>query len=262
MSAENNFRIEIIEKPSTLPPEKCVQLIEDFVRLAYQTTGGDQWEKYEPAIKGWREYYTAAGARPQDYDRLLLIYDGSVLVHFTGLILFDHASCRFVYIRTAMTLKQYHGAGLLRTAILALLSKEWLRSLGEAYLVLRTANPIVYEATTHIVNAYLADSTLSFACYPKINSEAELDPVPPHIQALAAAVAEKTSPEAVFIPRTFINKGYFKMYGALYKDSAFPCRNPATLRFFQKHVDYSNQDGILMLIHMRPETGGRELNHG
>ena len=198
MTLEKNLRVEVLERPASLSPEQRAQLIDEFVKLACQTTGGNEWRSYEPAINGWREYYNGVGARPQDYDRLMLIYDGDLLVHFTGIVLFElEPSLRFIYVRTAMTLKQYHGTGLLKTAILGLLSKEWLRSIGEAYLILRTANPIVYEATNHLVTNFLAGPDLEFICYPTIKSDGGLDFVPEHIRELAMRVAKKTSPDAI-----------------------------------------------------------------
>src|ERR1044072_950200 len=183
-----NFRTIIVNDPANLPESECKELINAFVELSYKTTGGRDWESYRPAIEGWKDYYNAVGARPQDYNRLVLIYDHQTLVHFTGVTLFElEPEHRFVWMRSSMTLKQYHGAGLLKTAILAVLSPEWLRHLGEVYFIIRTANPIVYEATRNLVRDYAADPDLGldWNLYPEINDAGELDPVPNEIRDLA-----------------------------------------------------------------------------
>jgi hypothetical protein len=44
---------------------------------------------------------------------------------------------------------------------------------------------------------------------------------------------------------------YISRYMKRFTRIDFLGRKPATLRFFQEHLDYQNQDGILMLIHIR-----------
>ena len=250
---QKSFRIDVLTDLASLPEEKCKKLIDEFVELSYKTTGGTDWQSYQPAIEGWREYYNAVGARPQDYDQLLLIYDQDLLVHFTGVTRFNiEPSYRLVWIRTAMTLKEYHGAGLLKTAILFVISPEWGRRFWDVYFVIRTANPIVYEATRNLMREYTADSNLEISLYPQINKEGELDPVPGEIRDLAVLVTQRISPGCEFVPETFVNKGYFKSFGALYREPVFPCHNPATEQYFERVVDYSNQDGILILVRMQP----------
>jgi hypothetical protein len=48
-------------------------------------------------------------------------------------------------------------------------------------------------------------------------------------------------------------KGYFKEYGPLYREPVFSCRNPATQKYFQRVLDYTNQDGIAVVIHLHPQ---------
>ena len=263
-STESSLRLDILTEPASLPKPKCDELIDAFVELSYQTTGGDDWQSYRPAIEGWREYYNAVGARPQDYDRLVLIYDGDLLVHFTGVTRFRLGpSLDFTWMRSSMTLRKHHGGGMLKMAILSVFSPEWLRELGETCFVVRTANPIVYEATRNLSLGLAASHNLSFTWYPEINIAGELDPVPDGIRDLAWRVAKKTCPGCDFIRETFVNKGYFKRFAPLYREPAFPCDNAATKKYFESVVDYSNQDGILVLIHMRPRhamDGGSGAN--
>jgi hypothetical protein len=70
------YYIEVLTNPESLPEERRQELITAFADLSAQTTGGEDWRSYRPAIDGWRKYYNAPGAGPQDYDRLVLIYDG------------------------------------------------------------------------------------------------------------------------------------------------------------------------------------------
>jgi hypothetical protein len=248
-----NLRLEVIERPAEIHATRATELIDAFAELSYKTTGGKDWQSYRPAIDGWRQYYGAVGARPQDYDRLLLIYAGDTLAHFTGLTSFViEPERRFIFIRTAMTLGQYHGAGLLKQAILTLFSPAWLKELGDVYFILRTANPIVYEATRALTGGYLSGFDLTLC--PQINEAGQLDPPPPELRQLAIDAARAISPGCGFDPETFVTKAYFKAYGALYREPVFPCRNPATQEYFQRVVDYDNQDGLVILIHSRPRT--------
>lgn len=255
-----SYRLEVLTETASLPVSRRQELIDAFVELSARTTGGEDWRSYRPALEGWREYYNAPGARPQDYDRLVLIYDGDQLIHFAGVVELELAPSRpLIFIRSAMTLKEYHGAGLLKSSILTIFSPSWLQSLArsaeEVFFAIRTANPIVYEATRTLLSGLTSHPELEFSLFPEIRDGGRLAPVPEEIRDIAIRTVEKTSPGCVFVPDTFVNKGYFKMYGALYKEPVFPCRNPATQQYFNQVVDYSNQDGILILIRMQQGSG-------
>jgi hypothetical protein len=250
--AEKSYRVHIVTEPANLSEEKSKELTDAFVNLACQTTGGEDWQSYRPAHEGWREYYTSPGARPRDFDRIVLIYDEDRLVHFTGVTRFDlDPSHHFVYIRIAMTLKQYHRAGLLRSAVLSIFSPEWMGRIGEFYFVSRTANPVIFEMTRHFVRDFSANSDLSLTMYPQINDDCELAAMPDEIRDLAVSVAERISPGCGLDPETFLNRGYYKRYGPIYKEPVYYSRNPVTNRYFEQTLDHSNQDGILILIHVQ-----------
>jgi hypothetical protein len=252
-AAKKNYRFHIVTEPAGLTEQKSKELTDTFVSLACQTTGGEDWQSYRPAIEGWREYYTTPGARPQDFDRIVLIYDEDQLVHFTGVTRFDlDPSHHFVYIRIAMTLKQYHRAGLLRSAVLSVLSPEWIKHNGEFYFVSRTANPVIYETTRQFAREFSATSDLDLTMYPQITEECELEPMPDEIRDLAGRVAEKISPGCGLDPSTFLNRGYYKRFGPIYKEPVYYSHNPVTNRYFEQTLDHSNQDGILLLIHVQP----------
>lgn len=253
--AEKSYRVHIVTEPASLSEEKSKELTDAFVNLACQTTGGEDWQSYQPAIEGWREYYTSPGARAHDFDRIVLIYDDDQLVHFTGVTRFNFdTSHNFVYIRIAMTLKQYHREGLLRRAVLSVFSPEWMKRFGEFYFVSRTANPVIYETTRYFVRAFSANSDLDLTMYPQITTDCELDPMPDDIRDLAVRVAEKISPGCGLDPKTFVNKGYYKRFGPIYKEPVYYSHNPVTNRYFEHTLDHSNQDGILILIHVKPRV--------
>jgi hypothetical protein len=252
-AAEKSYRFQIVTEPANLSEEKSGELTDAFVNLACQTTGGEDWQSYRPAIEGWRQYYTTPGARPRDFDRIVLIYDEDRLIHFTGVTRFDlDPSHHFVYIRIAMTLKSYHGAGLLRGAVLSVFSLEWMRQIGEFYFVSRTANPVIYETTRYFAREFSANTDLDLNMYPQITDDCELGPMPDEIRDLAVQVAERISPGCGLDPKTFVNKGYYKRFGPIYKEPIYYSRNSVTNRYFEQNLDHSNQDGILMLIHVQP----------
>jgi len=256
---EQAYRLEVVPDPASLPEGRRQELIDAFVELSARSTGGEDWRNYRPAVDGWRQYYSSPGARPQDFQRLILIYDGDLLIHFTGVVQHELSPAEpLIFIRSSMTLLEYQGAGLLRTAILSIFSPAWLRELATAYpevtVAMRTANPVVYEAARNLVEGYAGQPGLSFSLVPRIEPGARIAPVPERIVDLAQRTVATISPGSTFLPDVFINKAYYKKYGALYKEPTFPCRNPVTQEFFDRWVDYSNQDGILILIQMRRDA--------
>ena len=252
-TAEKSYRCHIITEPASLSEEDSKELTDGFVNLACQTTGGEDWQSYRPAIEGWRVYYTSPGARPQDFDRIVLIYDEDRLIHFTGVTRFDlDASHHFVYIRIAMTLKQYHRAGLLRSAVASVFSPDWIREMGEFYFVSRTANPVIYEQQRHFCREFSARFDLDLTLYPQITVDCELEPMRDEIREMAVRVADRISPGCGLDPKTFVNKGYYKRFGPIYKEPVYYSRNSVTNRYFEQTLDHSNQDGILILIHVSP----------
>jgi hypothetical protein len=256
---EQSFRFEIITDPPSLPAERHRELIDAFVELSARTTGGADWRSYRPALDGWREYYNAPGARPQDFERLVLAYDGDMLIHFTAVVRYELTPCEpLIFIRSGFTHNDYHGTGLLKTAVFTIFSPAWLQELAasspKVTIAIRTANPVVYEAARNLVERIGSQSPVAFSMVPEILPGGKIAPVPDEVKELAQRTVAVVSPDSVFLPDTFVNKAYYKRYGALYKEAAFPCRNPATQEFFTRWIDYSNQDGILILVQMRRES--------
>jgi hypothetical protein len=250
-TARTSYRLEIVTEPASLSEEQSEKLTDAFVNLCCQTTGGENWQSYRPAHRGWREYYTSPGARPRDFDRIVLIFDQERLIHFTGITRFDLDGLHFIYIRIAMTLKEYHRAGLLAMAVRSVFSPQWMQELPEFYIVSRTANPVIYEQTRHFARELSTNSTVSLTMYPQLSDGGQLEPVPAAIRSLAVRVAEKISPGCELDPVTLVNKGYYKRFGPIYKEPVYHSRNPATNRYFEETLDHANQDGILVLIHVQ-----------
>jgi hypothetical protein len=254
--AEREIRFEVLTDPPGLPDERRRDLIDAFVELSARTTGGADWRSYQPAFDGWREYYNSPGARPQDFERLVLAYHGDMLIHFTAVARYELTPSEpLIFIRSGFTHNDYHGTGLLKAAIFTIFSPAWLQELAASSprvtLAIRTANPVVYEATRSLVERIGCQSPFAFSMVPAILPGGKIAPVPDEVKELAKRTVAVVSPDSVFQPDTFVNKAYYKRYGALYKEAAFPCRNPATQEFFDRWIDYSNQDGILILVQMR-----------
>ena len=253
---EKEFRFDVITDPPGLPDERRRELLDEFVELSARATGGADWRSYRPALDGWREYYNAPGARPQDFERIVLAYAGDMLIHFTAVARYEITPAEpLIFIRSGFTHGDYHGTGLLKTAIFTIFSPAWLQELAGSYpkvtIAIRTANPVVYEATRNLIEYFGPQSPVAFSMVPEILPDAKIASVPDEIKDLAKRTVAIVSPESFFQPDTFVNKAYYKRYGALYKEPVFPCRNPATQEFFNRWIDHSNQDGILILVQMR-----------
>src|SRR5690606_9292847 len=81
--------------------------------------------------------------------------------------------------------------------------------------------------------------------YPEIVGDGELAPMPPEARELAVRIARRLSPRCEFDPETFVIKGYWAPFGALYRDREFACRNPATTRYFARNLPEDTYDGVL-----------------
>jgi GNAT superfamily N-acetyltransferase len=251
--AQPSYRAEVIPRPAELTAERIEELTQQFSDISWRATGGPDWQSYPPARDGWYGYYCEPGGRPQDYDRLVLVYEGDQLVHFTGLTVFrpDPQDVSFIWVHVAITLPEYQGHGLLRLAIETILDPAWLKGFGrELFFIFRTPNSIVYEAMRNIARGFEADGIRVEAWYPEINQAGEMDAIPDEVRRMAIRVAQRISPECEFRPDIFVIRGYYKRYGPLYKEHSFPCQNPATRAYFQRNLDNSNQDGLFIFIHL------------
>jgi hypothetical protein len=252
--SQNGYRLELVSDPKTLSMGRRQVLIEEFTELSVKASGGRNWSNYVPGKVGWADYYQTEGARPQDYDRLALVYAGDRLAHFIALNVFWlEQKYPILWIHIAITDPVHQGAGILTMSSRALLSADWLKTVAPVtYAVFRTPNPIVYEA----MKAFCLDhrntgAMKATAWYPRINEHGQLDAVPEDVRSMASNIAKMLSPECPWDPEHFVIRGYFKKFGPLYSnDMQFPCRVPGTQNFFDQNVHLQTQDGLLVIFVM------------
>src|SRR5579864_3472061 len=85
---QDGYRLEVIAEPKSLSDERRRVLSQEVTDLSVRASGGRNWSTYVPGQVGWANYYQTEGARPQDYDRMVLAYSGSQLAHFIALNVF------------------------------------------------------------------------------------------------------------------------------------------------------------------------------
>jgi hypothetical protein len=251
---QNKYRLEVIANPKTLAADRCRVLSEEFTDLSVKASGGRNWSTYVPGRTGWANYYQTEGARPQDYDRMVLVYAGDQLAHFIALNVFwldeKHP---ILWIHIAITDPAHQGAGILTMSSEALLSAEWLATVAPVtYAVFRTPNPIVYEAMKAFGRDHASSEGMRVvAWYPDISEQGKLEPLPEDIRAAGAKIAKTLSPECPWDAEHFVIRGYFKRFGPLYDtEIEFPCRVTGTRDFFSQNVHLETQDGLLVIFVM------------
>jgi hypothetical protein len=251
---QRDYKLEVIAKPKTLNAERCRVLSKEFTELSVKASGGRDWSLYVPGRVGWTKYYQSAGARPQDYDRMVLVYAGEQLAHFIALNVFWlHDEHPILWIHIAITDPAYQGAGLLTESSTALLAADWLKTVSPvSYAVFRTPNPIVYEAMKAFCLDHLSTGDLKVSTwYPDISDEGQLRPMTDKVHFLASDIAKSLSPECLWDSEHFVIRGYFKKFGPLYNtDMKFPCRVLGTRTYFEQHVHLRTQDGLLVIFEL------------
>jgi hypothetical protein len=253
------YRFEVVSNPKALDRERLRGLTQEFTEVSLRASGGRDWINYVPGHVGWKDFYQTEGARPQDYDRLVLIYAGTELVHFIALNVFwldeKHP---IIWLHVAITDPVHQGSGLLRMSSRALLTADWMKTVAPiAYAVFRTPNPIVYEAMKAFCADHFNTSDLRVrAWYPLINECGELEAVPENVRAMATALAKTLSPDCPWDADHFVIKGYFKKFGPLYSsDVQFPCRVVGTRDYFTRNVHLQTQDGLLVICEIETSAG-------
>jgi hypothetical protein len=251
---QSGFRLEVISEPKALSAERLTVLRQEFTDLSLRASGGRNWSSYLPGQIGWADFYQTEGARPQDYDRLALVYAGTQLAHFIALNVFWlDKKYPILWLHVAITDPVHQGAGLLTMSSRALLAPDWMKTVGSVvYAVFRTPNPIVYEAMKAFCAHYFNTRDLKVrAWYPQINEHGQLEAVPEEVSAMAAAIAKTLSPDCPWDHEHFVIKGYFKKFGPLYSsDVQFPCRVAGTRDYFARNVHIQTQDGLLVICVM------------
>jgi hypothetical protein len=256
--SQNVYRLERVSDPKALSAQQCEVLMQEFAALSLKASGGRDWSTYVPGRVGWANYYSAEGARPQDYDRLVLVYDGSRLAHFIALnVIWLDEQHPVLWIHTAITDPADQGAGLLAQSSRALLAPDWMRTVAPVtYMAFRTPNPIIYEAMKAFCLDHLSTDDLKVrAWYPQITEEGQMQAVPEEVCSMASTIAKTLSPECPWDEEHFVIRGYFKKYGPLYnKDVQFPCRVAGTQNFFAQNVHLQTQDGLLVICEMATDA--------
>jgi hypothetical protein len=253
------YRVEVIDDPKALTAERCDLLAQEFTDLSVKASGGRNWSTYVPGRVGWAKYYETEGARPPDYDRMVLVYAGDELAHFIALNVFwldeKHP---ILWIHIAITDPAHQGSGILTMSSTALLAADWLATVAPiTYAIFRTPNPIVYEAMKAFCLDHLngADLRVS-AWYPQITEEGKLGPLPEEMRSMGATLAKSLSPDCPWDAEHFVIRGYFKKFGPLYSNTVqFPCRVAGTRNYFAQNVHLEDQDGLLVIFVMNTNAG-------
>jgi hypothetical protein len=248
-----HHKLEIFEKDELVDKEKIAYLTDQFSLISWKATGGQNWQEYIPAKEGWAKYYKSEGGRPQDYDRLIILYDAQgKVIHFTGLTILNVGDERIIWVHVTITDPKDQGTGVLNKALIKLFDFEWMRSLcASPKIIFRTPNPIVYNAMrSNVKHLQALHQNLLMDYFPKISDEGDLDPIPSEIQELGKSISKLISPTREFLPDKFIIKGYYKDYGALYSDHKFNSYLSELQNFFRDHLDDENEDGFFILINV------------
>lgn len=246
--------LKLFENPSLLSKEEVDKFTKEFSLISWKATGGEHWETYLPAKEGWERYYLEEGSRPQDYDRLVVVFDeNNKVIHFTGLTIFETQYEKIVWVHIIITEPEYQGNGFLKNVLFKLFDEQWLRSLGKELIVMfRTPNPLVYYTMTQFSQLLIRKyKDISFDYHPKINRDGVIEEIPDHIQKLGQRISKLISPQREFIPSKFIIKGYYKDYGALYENHDFRIRNESLQNVFRQFLDDSNEDGFFIIIQFK-----------
>jgi hypothetical protein len=255
----NGYRLEVISTPKSLSAERCQVLSHEFTDLSVRASGGQDWSTYVPGQVGWANYYQTKGARPQDYDRMVLAYSDRQLAHFIALNVFwldDRYPILWIHI--AITDPAHQGFGVLTQSSRALLATDWLKTVAPVtYAVFRTPNPIVYEAMKAFCLEHITGNNLKVReWYPQINEAGQLQAIPEDIRFMASRIAQTLSPECMWDLEHFVIRGYFKKFGPLYSsDMQFPCRVAGTQHYFDQNVHLATQDGLLVIFKMDTHAG-------
>lgn len=241
---------------------KADELLRALVRVsALATSRGDL--SYQPALEGWRRYYGTRGDRPQDYDRLSLVYANDELVSIAALKLLTtrlEAPVDVIWLQLILTAPEFQQtAATVRALSGLLLARDFQGRLRGGYLVARTPNPLVYEATRRLRAWANRRSEIEFSSVlPAITAAGELAPVPDaHRAALNDIVGLISRPEK-FNRDTFVVSGYYAAFGALYKDYTFACTSPEVRDYFARHVRWDTQDGLFFAVPFRRVSVGGE----
>ena len=251
---KKNFSFNLIDSPQNLDDDTIKFYTKEFTDISIKATGGEDFINYAPAVDGWTKYYLEKGNRPQDYDRLIVVQNefGSV-IHFTGLTLFDYKDKNIIWVHITISNPSHHGDILLKRAWYSLFDLNWINKMNkEVVIIFRTPNPLVYHSMHRFISIMEKTiSTVKYDFYPKINELGVTEEIPDEIKDFGYDLSKLISPDREFIKDKFIIKGYYKDYGALYKNHNFKIKNTELQNKFRNELDDTNEDGIFVLIKIK-----------
>lgn len=249
----SGIRFEVIADPATLPETEILRLIEEFVELSGITTSyGDR--TYLPAFDGWRRYYEQSGNRPSDYSTLALAYAGRALISLAAIKKRppkEGTNPELLWVQLAITRPEYHGTGIAGAALMRVFDGRFVQSMREGYVIVRTPNPVVYEMVTRFIPIF-REMGVEGRLYPVIKSPSEIEAIGGEERTTLAGLISEVCPGVPFDINTFVIRGYYSKYGALYKKYDFKCKNAAVNEYFSNHVKCEDQEGILIAVAYKP----------
>jgi hypothetical protein len=253
---ETPIRYRLIKQPRVLPEADIAKLTNEFIELSQLTTSyGDS--TYLPARTGWTKYFHHEGARPHEYDRLSLAYRAERLISCAALKKQKlEGDSELIWLQLTITLPEYHGTGVAATTIMKMFDEEFLEGLNRGYVLVRTPNPIVFEMVRRFLPIF-RQKGVAGTLYPVITPSGTLEPISrPEKEELCRLVA-RVSPGIPFDIDTFVIRGYYGQFGALYKAYDFYCKNKAVKDYFTTHLRCARQEGIVIVVkfHVEKTTG-------
>lgn len=241
---QSRSTLTVIEGPDCLPPEEADRLDGEMLDVTYLASRGDDRKHWPTVWAGWKAYYDSGECGANDYARLVLARVDGRLVHFSGIVTMSMGEeATLLWAHVAFTDPMFQGMSLLKQARELLIDRRWCESFSSpTYFVLRTPNPITYEAARRFVTRH-PDWQSSFC--PWINQSGELDLIEENTRALAKRIADALTPACEFDVGTFVVKDFLRAYGDIYRIAPVASRAPATTAYFQRNVDYERQDCML-----------------
>ena len=244
-SPTGELRVELIENPRELSPERDEQLNNELAGLAALACGGEE-DCNDPVVQeGWRNYFATPGGRTQDHDRVVLVYDGDRLVGFHGTVVEQlESGAKVAWWRAAGTDPEYHGRGAFTKAVPVMMAPDWMASIGStppSYWLYRTPNPVIYASGRRLWSGW--EEHLN----PKITADGHAEPIDPKTRQAASEVAAALWPECEFDADNFVVKDFLGEYGRdFWRVPLAESSDPGVNKFFERHIRPGNRDALLV----------------
>lgn len=235
--------LTVIDGPNLMTEADASRLKDEMLEVTYLSSRGEDPDQWQMVWDGWKSYYDSGECGANDYARLVLARVDDRLVHFSGIVTLKMGEATLLWAHVAFTDPAFQGQRMLKQARELLIDRTWCESFrSPTYFVLRTPNPITYEAArAFLVNH--PDWRSSFC--PWINDHGELDAIDDDMRSLSTRIADALTPGCDFSSRTFVVKDFLGEYGDIYRITPLASRAPSTTAYFQRNVDYDRQDCLL-----------------